>query len=75
VHSAARPRWVRQNPDDDQDNYDPTDDLRYQVICLLPAKGLLTRTRWLRITPRWHRQNKQRNYEAAPTGPRSSGIP
>jgi hypothetical protein len=75
VHGAPCSRRVGQNPDDDQDDDYPTEDLRCQVICLLPAKGLLTRTRWLRITLRWHRQNEQRNCEAAPAGPRSPGIP
>lgn len=34
VHSAARPRRVGQNPDDDQNYYAPTEDLLNQVICL-----------------------------------------
>jgi hypothetical protein len=75
VHGAARARGVGQNPDDDQDDDDPTYDLRYQVICLLPAKGHLTRTTRLRITTRWVTQNEQRNRAAAPRGPVSPGIP
>ena len=68
VHGAARARGVGQNPDDDQDDDDPTYDLRYQVICLLPANGHLTRTTRLRITTRWVTQNERRNREAVPRG-------
>ena len=75
VHGAARARGVGQNPDDDQDDDDPTYDLRYQVICLLPAKGHLTRTTRLRITTRWVTQNERRNREAAPRGSRFTGNP
>jgi hypothetical protein len=45
------------------------------VICLLPAKGHLTRTTRLRITTRWVTQNEQRNREAVPRRSRSTENP